>query len=77
MFMGSAEVDGVDICHFGLTAPRIFELAAHHDSILCCLVVAMNQMDTKSLMSVMADEMFLQDGWLFSIVEQPIVASNC
>jgi hypothetical protein len=84
MSMDSAEVDGVDFRHFGPTATRIFEVAAQHDSILCCLEVAMNQMDTKSLVSVMADEerckllyMFLRDGWLFPIVEQPIVASNC
>lgn len=59
MFMDSAEVDRVDFRHYSPTATRIFEVAAHHDSILCCLVVAMNQTDTKSLMSVMADEMFL------------------
>ena len=84
MSMDNAEVDGADFRHFGPTATRLLEVGPQHDSILWCLEVAMNQMDTKSLVSVMADEerckllyMFLRDGWLFRIVEQPIVASNC
>jgi hypothetical protein len=82
--MNSAELDSVDFRHFGPTARRIFEVAPQHDGIFWCFEVAMNQMDTKSLVSVMADEerckllyMFLRDRGLLRIVEQTIVASNC
>jgi len=56
MSMDSAEVDSVNIRHFGPTARRIFEVAPQHDSILWRLEVAMNQMDTKNLVSVVANE---------------------
>lgn len=47
--MSMEQVDGVDFRHLGPMATRIFEVAPQHDSILWCLEVAMNQMDTKSL----------------------------
>lgn len=84
MSMNSAELNSVDFRHFGPTATRIFEVAPQHDGIFWCFEVAMNQMDTKSLVSVVADEerckllyMFLRDRRLLRIIEQTIVASIC
>jgi hypothetical protein len=53
--MNSAELDSVNFRHFGPTATRIFKVAPHHFGLFWC-EVAMNQMDSKSLLSVVADE---------------------
>lgn len=54
--MDNAEVDGVDFRHFGPTATGVFKFNPQYDSIFWCFEVAMDQMDTKSLVSPMADE---------------------
>ena len=82
--MNNAEIDDVDLNHFGLTVTKVFEVISQHNSILRCFEVAMNQMNIKNFVNVMTNEesckllyLFLRNEGLFRIVEQFIVASNC
>ncbi|CAM6003035.1 unnamed protein product [Sphagnum balticum] len=70
MSMNSAEVDSVDSHHFGPTATRSFEVAPQHDSMFWCFEVAMNQMDTKSLIEV-TEEVGIDSVLTFTTTEDP------
>jgi len=79
--MNSTKIDGADVVRVGPAAARVLEVLPQHDSILRDLEMAMDQVNSKGVMGIVADEqrrkvldVFISNWWLCGVVQKSIVA---